>query len=224
MIIDCVIPARNEVLTVAVNVEAARRCRYVREVIVVDDGSTDGTGDMAAAAGARVIRRDAADGSKAHAMNAGVGASDAEAILFVDADCIGLTSTHLDEICEPFVRGKAAMSVGTFDYGLWNWIVLFMPHTTGERVIPRWVFDAIPPAKLDGFTIETKINEVVAEGRLPTVARVMRGVTHRTKREKFGPVEGWKKTLEMFGDIFGLIGETRLRAYWFYLRGLTIER
>lgn len=224
MIIDCVMPARNEVLTVADNVAAARGSRYVREVIVVDDGSDDGTGDMAAAAGARVIRRQALEGSKAHAMEEGVAASDAEAILFVDADCIGLTSQHLDEICEPFVRGKAAMSLGTFDYGIFNWIVLFMPHTTGERVIPRWVFEAIPPSKLDGFTIETKINEVIAEGRLPAVARVMKGVTHRTKREKFGPVEGWKRTLEMFTDIFGLIGETRLRAYWFYLRGLTIER
>jgi glycosyltransferase involved in cell wall biosynthesis len=222
--IDCVIPARNEVLTVATNVSAARACRYVRDVIVVDDGSTDGTGDMARAAGATVVRRDAEDGSKAHAMKEGVAASDADAILFVDADCIGLTSQHLDEICEPFVRGKAAMSLGTFDYGVWNWVVLFMPHTTGERVIPRWVFEAIPPAKLDGFTIETKINEVVAEGRLPTVARVMKGVTHRTKREKFGPVEGWKRSFDMFKDIFGLIGETRLRAYWFYLRGLTIER
>lgn len=217
-------PARNEVLTVADNVAAARGCRHVREVIVVDDGSDDGTGDMAAAAGARVVRRQALEGSKAHAMEEGVAASDAEAILFVDADCIGLTSQHLDEICEPCVRGKAAMSLGTFDYGIFNWIVLFMPHTTGERVIPRWVFEAIPPSKLDGFTIETKINEVIAEGRLPAVARVMRGVTHRTKREKFGPVEGWKRTLEMFTDIFGLIGETRLRAYWFYLRGLTIER
>ena len=224
MIIDCVIPARNEVITVTANVEAARGCRYVREVIVVDDGSDDGTADMAAAAGARVIRRDGSEGSKAHAMKAGVVDTDAEAILFVDADCIGLTSAHLDDICEPVVAGRAAMSLGTFDYGLWNWAVLFMPHTTGERVIPRWVFEAIPPAKLDGFTIETKINEVVAEGRLPTVARVMKGVTHRTKREKFGPREGWKRTLEMFTDIFGLIGETRLRAYWFYLRGLTIER
>jgi glycosyltransferase involved in cell wall biosynthesis len=57
MIIDVVMPARNEAGTVAANVAAARGCRHVRDVVVVDDGSADGTGDAAAAAGARVVLR-----------------------------------------------------------------------------------------------------------------------------------------------------------------------
>lgn len=199
-------------------------CTYTRDVVVVDDGSSDDTAAKAAAAGARVVRRDGARGSKAHAMKAGVEATDADAVLFVDADLLGLRSHHLDEICRPFVEGRALMSIGTFDYGIWNPLVLRLPPTTGERVVPRWVFDAVPPAKLDGYTIEVMLNEVVAEGRLPTTARVMRGVTHRTKREKFGPVDGWRRTWRMFWQLVGLVGVVRLRTYWFYLRGLTIEK
>src|SRR5947208_17140122 len=119
-------------------------------------------------------------------MEAGVAATDADAILFVDGDCLNLTAAHLDEICGPFIEGRAAMSLGTFDYGSWNWLVLRSPPTTGERIIPRWVFEAIPPEKLDGYTIEYIINSVIAERRLPVTARVMRGVTHRTKRDKLG--------------------------------------
>ena len=200
----------------------ARACRYVREVIVVDDGSSDHTADRAAAAGAKVVRRES-DGSKAHAMEAGVEVSDADAILFCDADLIGITPDHLDRICEPVLEGRAAMSLGTFDYGIWNWFVLRFPPTTGERIIPRWVFDAIPPQKRDGYTIEIMINEVITEGRLPTVARVMHGVTHRTKRDKFGPVEGWKRTWKMFRDLWALWGVCRWRTYWFYLRDVSIE-
>lgn len=223
MIIDAIVPARNEGLTVADVVEACHGCTYVREVIVVDDGSDDDTADRAAAAGAKVVRRES-DGSKAHAMEAGVEATDADSILFVDADCIGLTSAHLDAICEPFVDRRAVMSLGTFDYGIWNWFVLRFPPTTGERVVPRWVFEAVPPEEREGYTIELMINSVIAEGRLSTTARVMRGVTHRTKRDKFGPVEGWRRTWAMFWDLVTLIRRNlRVRTYWFYLRDLTIE-
>jgi glycosyltransferase involved in cell wall biosynthesis len=194
-------------------------------VIVVDDGSTDGTAAVAEAAGARVVRSTGSGGSKAHAMEAGVEATgDAEAVLFVDADLLGLTVEHLDDICRPVVERRAAMSLGTFDYGFWNFLVLRFPPTTGERIIPRWVFDAVPPHKREGYTIEIMLNAVIAEGRLPSTVRVMRGVTHRTKRDKFGPVEGWRRTWEMFWDLVALIRRVRVRTYWFYLRDLTIER
>lgn len=225
MTIDVVIPARNEAATVADVVSAARACRFVREVVVVDDASDDGTAGRAAAAGAKVVRREAGSGSKAHAMEAGVAATDAEAILFCDADCVGLTAAHLDGICVPFVEGRAAMSVGFFDYGLLNPLVLRFPPTSGERVVPRWVWDAVRPEKRSGYSIEIMINEVVAEGRLPTTVRTMYGVTQRTKRDKFGVRRGYRETWRMFWHLVGLPlrGVVRWRTYWFYLRELTVE-
>ena len=228
-VIDVVVPARNESPTVAANVVAALGCRYVREVIVVDDGSIDDTGERAAAAGAKVIRREVPGGigSKAQAMALGVAASDAEAVLFVDADCTGLGAAHLDAICEPFADGRADMSIGAFDYGpFWNPQVRRWPPLSGERIVRRELFHAIPPEKLDGYTIEVRLNEVVAERRLRTVVRTMEGVSHRTKRDKLGRIEGMRQTWRMYKALIALplTGGVRKRTYFFYLRGLTVER
>jgi glycosyltransferase involved in cell wall biosynthesis len=226
--VDVVIPARDEATTVAANVAAARACRFSREVIVVDDGSSDETAERAAAAGAKVVRRPGPDGSKALAMAAGVAASDAAAILFVDADCTNLTARHLDDVCRPFVEGRATMSIGIFDYGrFWNPVVLRCPPLSGERIIPRWVFEAVLPDKRVGYTIEIRLNEVVCEARLTTSARTMPGVFHRTKRDKLGLRAGLGQTWSMYKALFSQmkpVGDIRWRTYWFYLRGLTIER
>jgi len=226
-VIDAVIPARDEAATVAANVVAAMGCAYVREVLVVDDGSSDDTAGRAAAAGAKVLTLPASAGSKAHALAAGVAASDADAFLFVDADCTNLTAAHLDALCRPWLEGRAAMSIGFFDYGpFWNRLVPWWPPLTGERLVPRWVFESIPSHKLDGYTIEVRINEVIAEGHLPTVARLLPGVYHRTKRDKLGRREGARATWSMYRRLFALVkpGDVRLRTYGTYLRGLTVDR
>jgi hypothetical protein len=161
-------------------------------------------------------------------MDDGVRASDATHVLFVDADCTGLTSAHLDAICEPVLAGEAEMSLGAFDYGpLVTWLVLVLPPLSGERIIPRWVWEAIQPERLRGYTIESRIDQVIAEGRHRTSVRRMRGVFHRTKRDKLGKAVGIRRTIRMYVDLFGLLrpfGDIRWRTYWWYLQGLSIDR
>lgn len=84
-----VIPARDAEPTIGDAVRAIRDQRDGRgrplEVIVVDDGSRDGTARVAAEAGATVVT--AAGDGPARARNLGVAAARAATILFTDADC-----------------------------------------------------------------------------------------------------------------------------------------
>jgi glycosyltransferase involved in cell wall biosynthesis len=80
-----VIPAFNEAPAIGAVVSGLTQSGGWREILVVDDGSTDGTGDAAAAAGARVIRHPYNKGNGA-AVKSGIRAASGEFVLVVDAD------------------------------------------------------------------------------------------------------------------------------------------
>lgn len=83
--LSIVIPAKNEASAIG-DVVAGARTRYPdAQIIVVDDGSTDDTGGVAAAAGATVVRHPESLGNGA-AVKAGSRAATGEIIAFMDGD------------------------------------------------------------------------------------------------------------------------------------------
>ena len=83
--VSIVIPAYNESEAIAEVIGVLRAAAPWREIIVVDDGSTDGTGDRAAAAGATVVRHPYNIGNGAAVKN-GIRRATGAYILIVDAD------------------------------------------------------------------------------------------------------------------------------------------
>lgn len=82
--VSIVIPAFNEAGAIGRVVSGLARDGW-HEVLVVDDGSTDGTGEAARAAGARVIRHPYNKGNGA-SVKSGIRAASGEYILILDAD------------------------------------------------------------------------------------------------------------------------------------------
>lgn len=103
--ITVVIPALNESEHIASVVALAKRSRNVREVIVVDDGSVDGTPEIARAAGAKVITGKML--GKGGSMEDGMEAASENIIAYLDGDLHGLCEDLVDRLCAPLLAGEA---------------------------------------------------------------------------------------------------------------------
>jgi glycosyltransferase involved in cell wall biosynthesis len=87
--VTVVIPACNAEATLAETLASATAGQGASaELLVIDDGSTDGTGEVAAAAGVRCVRT--ANGGVAAARNVGIREAEGEFIAFLDADDLWL--------------------------------------------------------------------------------------------------------------------------------------
>jgi Glycosyl transferase family 2 len=124
-----IIPARNESDRISATVKAAAQIPGVDIVVVVDDGSDDGTGCAAEVAGALVARH-ARNRGKAAAMETGAEvvrvieareASEAARsapvtprhLLFLDAD-LAETAGHAGPLAGPVRAGEADMTIAVF--------------------------------------------------------------------------------------------------------------
>ena len=116
-----VIPAKDEAPRIGATIRGVRTIPGVATVVVVDDGSTDGTAVVAAREGAEIVRH-ARNHGKADAMMSGlgrvnglrrVGRLDAgTAVLFVDAD-LETSAGAAGALVVPVVQGEADLSIAT---------------------------------------------------------------------------------------------------------------
>ena len=102
--VSVVIPAYNEEDAIGGLVGEVRKAGAWREVLVVDDASTDRTAERAEAAGARVVRHPYNKGNGA-AVKTGVREARAEVVLFMDGD-----GQH-----DPADMPRLAAPVGVYD-------------------------------------------------------------------------------------------------------------
>lgn len=110
--ISVVIPALNESANIASVIGVARRSARVREVIVVDDGSVDGTPDIARAAGARVITSTLL--GKGVSMKDGLDAATQPIVAYLDGDLSGLREDLIDVLCAPIFEQRADFAKASF--------------------------------------------------------------------------------------------------------------
>lgn len=200
--VAAVIPAYNEERTVAGVVRAVLQAPIISEVIVVDDGSTDQTAQVAASAGARVISLSCNVG-KGGAMKAGAEATDAEIIVYLDADLMGLTKDHVEELAAPVVASKADIALGIFDEGRFTTDIAqkITPFLSGQRAMRRSIILEIPQLERTRYGVELAISRYAEQHMLRVVRVNLKHVAQLTKEEKIGFWRGFRARMRMYWEI-----------------------
>lgn len=133
-----VLPALNEERTVGEIVERIKRdlideVPLVDDLVVVDSGSTDATPQVAAAAGARVVRRQDVLSDlpplpgKGEAMWRGLAATRGDIVAFVDADLENFSSSLVTGVLGPLLTSPRVQFVkATYD----------RPLHSGDAILP----------------------------------------------------------------------------------------
>lgn len=109
MSVVAIVPAHNEQDRIGATVTALRAVASVDDVLVVDDASTDDTAARARAAGASVLRL-ARNAGKGGALRAGVAATNADVLVFIDAD-VGATASVAAVLLAPVLAAEADMTI-----------------------------------------------------------------------------------------------------------------
>lgn len=202
-----VIPAYNEAPRIGTVLGVLRDVPLVRHIIVVDDGSTDGT--------AQVVQRWAAEDprirllrlpenrGKGAAMVEGARLSPSDIVLFLDADLVGLKPHHVEALIWPVLRDEADMTVGLFRGGRphTDWSHILTPFLSGQRCL-RWsVFSRTPELAEAGWGAETAFHLHAAREHLRLEKVVLEGVTQVTKEEKAEFPAAVRSRARMYGHI-----------------------
>jgi polyisoprenyl-phosphate glycosyltransferase len=173
--VSIVIPVYNEKRTLGSIIEVARTWPDTLEVIIVDDGSTDGTREVIMSFGEKIkVISHKVNKGKGHALASGVRKSRGSLLVFLDGDMVGLTHRDLDRLTAAVRSKKADMTLGMVRF--WRWHHMG-PHAsiTGVRALRKeHVRSHLDTMKNTGYGVEFLLNHIHQEKRvlrvpMPTV-------------------------------------------------------
>ncbi len=200
--VAAIIPAYNEENTLKEILKTLKRVKKIHQIMVISDGSEDNTAEVAHECGVEVI--DLLDNrGKGGAIKAGIQHTDAEILVLLDGDLIGLTPRHVQQLIDPVLLNEVEMSIGIFQQGRMatDLAQKMAPFLSGQRALRRKLIDNISQLELSRFGVEVALHTYTEEHHIPYREVKLPDLSHVMKEEKLGVAKGIAARIKMYWDI-----------------------
>jgi len=217
--IAAIIPTYNEERNITGVFDALHGCDILDEIIIVDDGSVDRTGELArkfAALDPRVqIIQHERNKGKGQAIFSAWAATSAPFLVLLDADLHELQPGHIQALIAPVLDGRADMTLGLFwgghintDFSSWG-----MPFLTGQRGLRAEILKYISQDAAAGYGFEVALTVAASRGNFHKKIVPLKGVWHPPSEFHRGGWNGFIWRIRMYGQIIrGWVIATRQRS------------
>jgi glycosyltransferase involved in cell wall biosynthesis len=213
-----VVAAYNEEKTIGEVLTALTSSKHIDEIIVVSDGSSDRTVEIARAFdGVRTIALRENHG-KGFAMAVGVANASHDTLFFCDGDMLNILDAHIAALVTPVLDGECDMNIGVRDRGpVANVLHLHLkcgPVLSGIRVMKKAVFETVPPQYQAHFKIEAALNYFCARAGYRQQQTIITGLGHVIKESKRGLSEGLQARWAMTREVILLLADLYVFETW----------
>jgi esterase/lipase len=159
--VSAVVPAYNEGKRISSVLEILSNNHLINEIIVVDDGSSDGTKEVVS----KLIKKyskikylkNETNKGKGFSMDRGVKNSSGDIIFFCDADIINLSDEIIEDTIYPVINNSVDMFIAMRGNFMQKSVKLFGLNS-GERALKREVWNGLPEYYKYRYRIEAGLN------------------------------------------------------------------
>lgn len=208
MKVSVVIPAFNEAQTIGRVLDVITTFTAIDEIVVVSDGSTDNTVEVVRQYPVRLIELKENIG-KGGALQRGIDNASGDILVFLDADLIGLTTKHLEDMMQPVLLNRVEMVIGIFDSGrlTTDLAQVFAPYLSGQRVLKRSVIQGLDNLEMTRFGVEIALTIYAKTNQIPCQEVKLSQMSHVMKEEKLGFFPGVLYRLKMYWEIVKVLAQ-----------------
>jgi polyisoprenyl-phosphate glycosyltransferase len=177
--VAAIVPAYNEEKNIHQTLLLLTKSGLFDQVICINDGSTDNTKTEAKRVGGVILIDLKKNHGKGYAIVHGIKKAQTDTLIFIDADLIGLTPKHIQNLITPLSAGVYRAVVGYPAGGVDD----FLKPITGERAY--WKEDLVP--HLDnmakkGYGLELYLNYLFHDKKVLPLP--LKGVKNTLKHNK----------------------------------------